>query len=67
MELVKACEELDVKKFRANQLWEWLWQKSARSFDEMTNIPDSLRITLAENFLINNIIIFHSHCYTLFF
>ena len=43
--------------FRAKQVHKWLWQKGVSSFDEMTNIPDSLRITLAENFLINNIII----------
>ena len=45
------------KVFRAKQVHKWLWQKGVSSFDEMTNIPDSLRITLAENFLINNIII----------
>ena len=43
--------------FRAKQVHKWLWQKGVSSFDEMTNIPNSLRITLAENFLINNIII----------
>lgn len=31
------------KKFRANQIWQWLWQKGARSFDEMTNLSLELR------------------------
>lgn len=38
------------KKFRANQLWEWLWQKSALSFDEMTNLSKDFRAKLAEQF-----------------
>ncbi|MGB1038604.1 MAG: 23S rRNA (adenine(2503)-C(2))-methyltransferase RlmN, partial [Bacteroidia bacterium] len=37
-QLLEACLELGEKKFRANQLWEWLWLKSARSFEEMTNL-----------------------------
>lgn len=31
------------KAFRARQVWEWLWQKSARSFEEMTNLSKDLR------------------------
>jgi len=34
--------------FRARQLWQWIWQKGARRFDEMTNISKNLRATLAE-------------------
>jgi 23S rRNA (adenine2503-C2)-methyltransferase len=26
------------KAFRGNQVYEWLWQKSAHDFDAMTNI-----------------------------
>ncbi len=26
------------KAFRGNQVYEWLWQKSAHSFEDMTNI-----------------------------
>ncbi|HWY38165.1 MAG TPA: 23S rRNA (adenine(2503)-C(2))-methyltransferase RlmN [Bacteroidia bacterium] len=39
--------------FRAKQVWEWLWQKSARSFDEMSNLSKDLRQLLADNFVIN--------------
>lgn len=38
------------KKFRAKQVWEWLWQKHAHSFDDMTNLSKDLRQTLSEAF-----------------
>ena len=59
-ELIQACEELNVKKFRANQLWEWLWQKSARSFDEMTNLSKEFRQKLSEKFTFHTLNIAHS-------
>ena len=59
-ELIQACEELDVKKFRANQLWEWLWQKSARSFDEMTNLSKDFRQKLSEKYTFNTLKIAHA-------
>ena len=42
--------EMGEKKFRVKQVWEWLWQKHAHSFDEMTNLSKDLRAKLAENF-----------------
>ncbi|MBD0369015.1 MAG: radical SAM protein, partial [Flavisolibacter sp.] len=38
------------KKFRAKQVWEWLWQKHALSFADMTNLSKELRQKLGENF-----------------
>ncbi len=38
------------KSFRAKQLYEWLWKKSARSFDEMTNLSQSTRNLLDQHF-----------------
>ncbi|MBL4708516.1 MAG: 23S rRNA (adenine(2503)-C(2))-methyltransferase RlmN [Flavobacteriales bacterium] len=38
------------KAFRAKQLYEWLWKKSARSFEEMTNLSKGLRELLIEHF-----------------
>lgn len=43
------------KSFRAKQVWEWLWVKSAHSFEEMTNLSKSLRNTLTDNFEIRPI------------
>ncbi|WP_298361138.1 23S rRNA (adenine(2503)-C(2))-methyltransferase RlmN [uncultured Litoreibacter sp.] len=39
-------------KMRANQLWQWLYQKGVRDFAEMTNLSKDYRATLAENFVI---------------
>ncbi|KAB7614846.1 23S rRNA (adenine(2503)-C(2))-methyltransferase RlmN [Amylibacter sp. SFDW26] len=39
-------------KMRVNQLWSWMYQKGAKSFDEMTNLSKDFRALLAENFII---------------
>ena len=41
-ELIIVLEKQGEKKFRAKQVYEWLWKKGIRSFDEMKNIPKSL-------------------------
>jgi 23S rRNA (adenine2503-C2)-methyltransferase len=38
------------KAFRAKQAWEWLWMKSARSFEEMSNLSKETRTLLTEHF-----------------
>ena len=38
------------KKYRAKQVWEWLWQKHARSFEDMTTLSRELRAHLASHF-----------------
>jgi 23S rRNA (adenine2503-C2)-methyltransferase len=38
--------------FRAKQVYEWLWTKSARSFAEMTNLSKSLRENLEQSFIV---------------
>ncbi len=38
------------KKFRAKQVYEWLWQKGAQSFAEMSNLSKDLRQMLGSNF-----------------
>jgi len=43
------------KAFRGNQVYEWLWQKAAYSFEDMTNISKETREMLAANFVINHI------------
>ena len=43
------------KKFRARQVWEWLWKKGAHTFDEMSNLSLSLREKLGAHFLIQSI------------
>ena len=36
--------------FRAKQVYEWLWKKSARSFEQMSNLPKSTRAWLEEEY-----------------
>lgn len=43
------------KAFRAQQVYEWLWMKSAKSFDQMTNISLETREMLKQHFVINHI------------
>lgn len=43
------------KKFRAKQVYEWLWNKSLKNFDDMSNISLSTRELLKSHFIINHI------------
>ncbi len=49
-QLEDKISSIGEQKFRARQLSEWLWKKSTRSFDEMTNLPASFREYLDQNF-----------------
>lgn len=40
--------ELGQPRFRADQLWQWLWQKMADDFSAMTNISRQTRMMLSE-------------------
>lgn len=40
------------KAFRAKQVHEWLWKKSVRSFEEMTNLSLKLREALTDTYAI---------------
>ncbi|MEL6659213.1 MAG: 23S rRNA (adenine(2503)-C(2))-methyltransferase RlmN [Bacteroidota bacterium] len=54
-EIQQALKEMGQASFRAKQIYEWLWQKGARSFAEMTNLSKDLRQKLEEQFVINAI------------
>ncbi|MCB0461179.1 MAG: 23S rRNA (adenine(2503)-C(2))-methyltransferase RlmN [Flavobacteriaceae bacterium] len=43
------------KAFRGDQVYEWLWQKSAHKFEDMTNISLATRTMLENHFVINHI------------
>ena len=43
------------KKYRATQLYIWLYEKKATSFDEMSDISLSFRNVLKEKYCIKNI------------
>jgi 23S rRNA (adenine2503-C2)-methyltransferase len=53
MTLSQVTEELNKlgeKAFRAKQLYQWMHEKLARSYDEMTNVSKALKEKLQENF-----------------
>ena len=50
-ELRQVIEAMGEKKFRADQLYDWMHVKLARSFDEMTNISKAFREQCKETFL----------------
>jgi 23S rRNA (adenine2503-C2)-methyltransferase len=53
--LQQEVEQLGEKKFRAKQLYEWLWKKNAHSFSEMTNLSKPFRDKLEATFYIDAI------------
>ena len=51
-ELTSETEKLNLPKFRAKQIYQWLHQKGVMSFDEMLNLSKELRNTLKQNYYI---------------
>ncbi|WP_226390119.1 23S rRNA (adenine(2503)-C(2))-methyltransferase RlmN [Penaeicola halotolerans] len=47
------------KKFRAKQVYDWLWNKSLKNFDEMSNISKETRELLKAHFIINHVKVDH--------
>lgn len=48
--LQQYFQEIGEKPFRAKQVYEWLWQKHAPTFEAMTNLSKPLRQQLEANF-----------------
>jgi 23S rRNA (adenine2503-C2)-methyltransferase len=57
VELKESFVGMGEKPFRGQQVYEWLWQKSARSFDEMSNLSKELREKLTQNFVIHAVVV----------
>ncbi len=49
-EIGEYLESIGEKKFRLQQIWEWLWQKHAFDFKSMSNLSKELRTSLEEKF-----------------
>ncbi len=52
-QIQEFCIEHKMPKFRAKQVWEWLWKKRAVSFEEMTSLSKDMRELFSNNFTIN--------------
>lgn len=54
-DLIAYFEGIGEKGFRAKQVYEWLWKKSVKNFDEMTNISLETREKIKNDFTIHQI------------
>lgn len=54
-ELRQELEALGLPKFRAGQVFDWLHQKTALRFDEMTNLSKDLQKKLSDRFFITSL------------
>jgi len=45
------------KKFRAKQIFEWIWKKNVNTFSEITSISKELRSLLELNFTLKSVVI----------
>jgi 23S rRNA (adenine2503-C2)-methyltransferase len=54
-ELQAKLDQLAQPAYRAGQIADWLYQKRVSSFDEMTDLPQTLRSQLADNFSLGKI------------
>ena len=53
-ELITEMENLGEKKFRAEQIFKWLYVDKVKEFDEMTNLSLELREKLKQNYTMCN-------------
>ena len=58
--LTQVFKEWGEPAFRAKQVYQWLWQKHAASFDAMSNLSKDLRTKLSESYTIPKVKIHHS-------
>lgn len=55
-QLREMLQEIGQPAFRAKQIEEWVWEKGASSFDQMTNLPKALRAELGDRFTLGGVI-----------
>ncbi len=51
-ELADLLTDWGENSFRAAQIWQWLWQKRTRDFQQMSNLPQKLRERLQATYMI---------------
>ncbi|HET7586231.1 MAG TPA: 23S rRNA (adenine(2503)-C(2))-methyltransferase RlmN [Gemmatimonadaceae bacterium] len=57
--LQRATAECGEPPYRAAQVVRWLWERPARSFDDMTNLPLRFRESLAQRFVVPRLELAH--------
>ena len=51
-ELAAYLSSVAAEPFRAEQIFQWIYQKGAWGFDAMTNVPKGLRDRLKNSFIL---------------
>lgn len=51
-EMQEALAIHDLPKFRAKQVWNWIYQRGLRDFESMANLPKDMRVTLSDYYSI---------------
>ena len=51
-QLRQTLVDLNERPFRGDQIYQWLWAKSVKDFDQMTNLSEALRNKLKDQFTI---------------
>jgi 23S rRNA (adenine2503-C2)-methyltransferase len=59
-EIEQLLKEWGEPRFRAGQIWEWIWKKGAGSIGDMSNLPKTLRERLGAEYGIPKVVIHHS-------
>ena len=54
-ELIDWLSSLNIKSFKATQIYEWLYDKRVTSFDEMTNLKKEFILELKSNFFFGSL------------
>ena len=54
IELEELFASLNQPKFRAKQLYDWLWNKGLKNIEDMSNLPKDLRAELDEEYEIRS-------------
>jgi len=53
LELESAMENLGLPKFRARQIWRWIWRHGLKDFENMSDIGKDLRQLLINQFTVD--------------
>ena len=54
-DIQQSLVELGQPAYRAKQVYDWMWKLGAKSFDDMTNVPASLRKALSDKYTFQSI------------
>ncbi len=54
-DLQKSFVEIGQPAYRAQQVYDWMWKLGAKSINDMSNVPATLRTKLSEQYTFNSI------------